>query len=90
LFDAPKVSRLLRKIRTAPDLSEVDNMALAGVLSSQILHSQFIDDFPRSPARAVSFDLVVDRRNGQERRKRVGAAAGQRSCAARSEAPGLG
>jgi len=90
LFDASRVGRLLKKIQSAPNPSEVDNMALVGVLSSQILHSQFIDDFPRSPPRAVSFDLVVDRRNGQEGRKKVGAAAGQRSRSVRSQDAGLG
>ncbi|OHB60989.1 MAG: asparagine synthase (glutamine-hydrolyzing), partial [Planctomycetes bacterium RBG_13_50_24] len=49
LFDAGKVTKLLRKAQTVGDLSEIDSMALIGILSSQIIHQKFIQDFPSRP-----------------------------------------
>jgi len=63
LFDAGKVTKLLRKAQTIGDLSEIDSMALIGVLSSQIIHQKFIQDFPSRPDNSVSPALVVDRRS---------------------------
>jgi len=63
LFDAGKIKRLLRKARTVDSLSEIDSMALVGVLSSQLVHSQFITDFPARPVHSVSPTLIVDRRS---------------------------
>jgi asparagine synthase (glutamine-hydrolysing) len=63
LFDAGKVTKLLRKAQTVGDLSEIDSMALIGILSSQIIHQKFIQDFPSRPDNSVSPDLVVDRRS---------------------------
>lgn len=53
VFDPVPVQRLLQKIRSGQMVSETDNMALAGILSTQILIHQFIlkDDFlPGTPA----------------------------------------
>jgi asparagine synthase (glutamine-hydrolysing) len=63
LFDAGKVTKLLRKVRAADHLSEIDSMALVGILSSQLIHSQFIEEFPDKSECSVSADLVVDRRS---------------------------
>jgi asparagine synthase (glutamine-hydrolysing) len=63
LFDAGKVTRLLRKARAVDSPSEIDSMALVGVLSSQLVHRQFIQDFPGRASHSVSPDLVVDRRS---------------------------
>jgi asparagine synthase (glutamine-hydrolysing) len=63
LFDAEKVTRLLRKLQTPNPASEVDSMALVGVLSSQIVHHQFIEDFPWKGVRPACPNLVVDRRS---------------------------
>jgi len=63
LFDSDKVARLLRKAQGIEHLSEIDSMALVGVLSSQLVHSQFIRDFPARPANSVSPTLIVDRRS---------------------------
>ena len=63
LFDAQKVTRLLRKLQTPSPASEVDSMALVGVLSSQIVHHQFIEDFPWKTVRPANPNLVVDRRS---------------------------
>jgi len=63
LFDAAKVTRLLRKAQAVERLSEIDSMALMGVLSSQLVHHQFVQNFPRRPADSISPALIVDRRS---------------------------
>ena len=63
LFDAGKVGKLLRKVQAIENPSEIDSMALVGVLSSQLIHRQFIQDFPARPDNSVSPDLIVDRRS---------------------------
>jgi len=50
IFDADTVARLARKCRTGARVSEGDDMALAGVLSTQLLYHQFVEDFPPRPA----------------------------------------
>lgn len=63
LFDTGKVTRLLQKAQTIGALSEIDSMALIGVLSSQIIHQKFIQDFPSRPNNSIFPALVVDRRS---------------------------
>jgi len=43
LFDPSKVNILVEKIETGQNFSEVDQMALAGILSTQLLADQFIN-----------------------------------------------
>jgi len=62
LFDPVKVTKLLRKLQALDAPSEVDSMALVGILSSQIIHKQFIEDFSARSACPVSPSLIVDRR----------------------------
>ncbi|MDA8090601.1 MAG: asparagine synthase (glutamine-hydrolyzing) [Nitrospiraceae bacterium] len=61
LFDPGKAGMLLDRFRRSAEESELDGMALSGILSSQILHDRFISSFPRgciSPCRpAVVFDM---------------------------------
>jgi len=63
LFDAGKVTKLLRKAQAVGNLSEIDSMALVGILSSQIIHSQFVQSFPEVSADSVTPALIVDRRS---------------------------
>jgi asparagine synthase (glutamine-hydrolysing) len=63
LFDAGKVTKLLRKVKEIESPGEIDSMALVGVLSSQLIHRQFIQDFPARPDNSVSPTLIVDRRS---------------------------
>ena len=42
LFDVEKAEKLLSKIQHSPMVSEIDNMALAALLSTQLLHQQFV------------------------------------------------
>ncbi|KPL23282.1 MAG: asparagine synthase [Phycisphaerae bacterium SM1_79] len=69
LFDAGKVTKLLRKLRALSSPSEIDSMALAGILSSQLIYHQFVEDFPGKAAYSGRPDLMVDRRS--ERLKSV-------------------
>jgi asparagine synthase (glutamine-hydrolysing) len=62
LFDAAKVERLVTKMQNTEAAGEIDSMALAGVLSSQIIHQQFVEGFPQRTAPAVRLDLLVDHR----------------------------
>jgi asparagine synthase (glutamine-hydrolysing) len=62
LFDANKVGKLLEKLQAVENPGEIDSMALAGILSSQIIHQQFVEDFPTRSFPALCPDLVVDRR----------------------------
>ena len=55
-FDPKKVARLIAKCRGRQGslLSERENMALVGILSTQLLDQQFIRDFQACPASATS------------------------------------
>jgi asparagine synthase (glutamine-hydrolysing) len=64
LFDATKVDKLMRKFQTVKSPGEIDSMALAGILSTQIIHRQFVEDFEARAQRTVEPDLIVDRRAG--------------------------
>jgi asparagine synthase (glutamine-hydrolysing) len=48
IFAPEPVDRLLRKYKARGELSEFEDMALVGVLSTQLLHQQFIGNFDRS------------------------------------------
>lgn len=43
IFDAPSVERLIRKFRSGRAIGAADNMALVGILSTQILLDQFVN-----------------------------------------------
>ncbi|MCG8581764.1 MAG: asparagine synthase C-terminal domain-containing protein, partial [Bacteroidales bacterium] len=45
LFNVSKVNLLLGKMKSGKPITEQDNMALIAVLSTQILHKQFISDY---------------------------------------------
>jgi asparagine synthase (glutamine-hydrolysing) len=56
VFDPVKVQRLVAKCKTNAGqlLSERENMAVAGIISTQLLHRQFIASFPvRPPAQSA-------------------------------------
>jgi asparagine synthase (glutamine-hydrolysing) len=63
LFDAGKVTKLIQKAQAVDNLSEIDSMALVGVLSSQIVHQKFIQGFQSRPENLVSPALIVDKRS---------------------------
>jgi asparagine synthase (glutamine-hydrolysing) len=55
IFNAAAVARLVRKCQTGADghVSESDDMALVGVISTQLLHHLFVDAFPGRPVAEV-------------------------------------
>jgi asparagine synthase (glutamine-hydrolysing) len=63
LFNPQSVSQLVAKIESNRPVSETDEMALVGVISSQLIYQQFVDRFRRVPALADGDDVkVVDRK----------------------------
>ena len=56
-FDAQAVEKLWRKCRTQVSMGARDNIALVGVLSTQLLHRQFVDRITEANSLAVS-DVV--------------------------------
>jgi asparagine synthase (glutamine-hydrolysing) len=62
LFHIEAVTKLVAKIDQVQTLSETDDMALAGVLSSQLLHYRFLKNFRRAAPLSESDDVKVCRR----------------------------
>lgn len=68
LFDTQRLRRFQKKIDSARNISETDNMAIVGVISAQMLHDQFV---ARAPAQGpVTLDSmhVVDCRHAAAQR----------------------
>lgn len=63
LFDAKKVNLLLNKLNKIEKAGEVDNMALIGILSAQIIHHNFIENFSPDYTGMGTFNIVFDLRN---------------------------
>jgi len=61
LFNVAAVHQLVRKASSGMRLSEVEDMAVAGVLSTQLVHQQFIKAFRLAPIRKHDRIKVVDR-----------------------------
>jgi asparagine synthase (glutamine-hydrolysing) len=61
LFKPAAVSQLVDKIERGMRLSETDDMALAGILSSQLVYKQFVSDFKMKPPLSADDDVKVCR-----------------------------
>lgn len=64
LFDVPKVKMLLKKLQDIEAPGEVDSMALAGILSTQLVVEKFITDF-NTIAKNVTYrseNMIVNNR----------------------------
>ncbi len=59
LFKPVAVSQLVRKIERGLRLSETDDMALAGILSSQLVYSQFVSNFKSLPPLVIDDNVKV-------------------------------
>jgi hypothetical protein len=59
VFHAPAVSRLTAKLRSGLALGETDDMALAGILSTQLVSAQFISHFAKPPPIGPGDDVRV-------------------------------
>jgi asparagine synthase (glutamine-hydrolysing) len=53
---------MVEKVRRGGRLSETDDMALAGILSTQLVYTRFVDDFHLAPPLAVPDDVKVCRK----------------------------
>lgn len=62
LFNPEAVSQLVSKIDRGLRLSETDDMALAGILSSQLIDQQFISNFKLAPPLAANDNVKVCRK----------------------------
>jgi hypothetical protein len=62
VFDPKKVSRLLEKVKRSGQASEVEGMAIAGIVSTQILSRQYVEEFPVNMEYPLSPIVFVDRR----------------------------
>ena len=49
LFEPAAVGRLVQKIQQGQPIGESDDMALVGIISTQLVHAQFVKDFRPSP-----------------------------------------
>jgi len=67
IFNANAVTSLVNKINRIGQLSETDDMALAGILSTQLIHSQFITDFHIPPRLTENDDVKVVIRGHQHK-----------------------
>lgn len=63
LFNTSKVALLLNKFRKGQQISEFNNMAFAGILSSQFIFHQFISAFPEASIKPVKPKLIFDKRS---------------------------
>jgi asparagine synthase (glutamine-hydrolysing) len=63
LFNPLAVNQLVRKAQSGAQLSEVDDMAIAGVLSAQLVYQQFVKDFKSRLSTLTPLDRikVIDR-----------------------------
>jgi hypothetical protein len=55
------VGQLVGKLRQGSPLSETDDMALAGIISTQLVERQFVSGFRRAPAIDGDDDVKVVR-----------------------------
>lgn len=61
MFKPSAVSQLVDKIERGLRLSETDEMALAGILSSQLVHQQFVSNFKIPPPLTLDDDVKICR-----------------------------
>jgi asparagine synthase (glutamine-hydrolysing) len=58
-FDSQKVNKLTDKIKSGKNISEIDNMAIAGILSTQLIHHFFIQNKANQNSENTLHNLVV-------------------------------
>jgi len=62
LFDPVKVSLLFSKMESAAGGGEIEGMAVAGILSTQILYEQYLEGVPTPESEKIRWDIHIDRR----------------------------
>ena len=66
LFDTVKVARLINKLGKFSNASEVDEMALIGIISTQIIHKKFVENFQYDYDETDSLNLFFDFRSSNK------------------------
>lgn len=62
IFDPKKISLFKKKVQQNESLSEIDNMTLAGILSTQILYDHFIKSKKTFIPNNFNFNTFIDKR----------------------------
>ncbi|HUX59947.1 MAG TPA: asparagine synthase (glutamine-hydrolyzing), partial [Ignavibacteriaceae bacterium] len=63
LFNSSMVKKLKEKLTKSNSASEIDSMALVGILTTQILSDMFGDNFQYRLNKPITFDRIYDRRS---------------------------
>lgn len=66
IFDAPMVLRFLKKLDQAEHVGEFEEMALTGIVSTQIVYERFVEGFSQESAHDARPGLIVDRRKSPD------------------------
>jgi asparagine synthase (glutamine-hydrolysing) len=62
LFDKVKVEKLVNKLERFEHVSEWDNMALTGIISTEIINDRFIENFNIKNLKSFRFNVIFDKR----------------------------
>ena len=66
IFKYDLVSQLINKMKRGQNTSETDNMALTGIISTQLIHELYIrNKKPLNPEKAIKYNITTDNSNGQ-------------------------
>ena len=71
LFENQKVVRLINKLEKSNIAGEFDEMALVGIISTQIIYKIFIEDFQYNSIESDTFDQFFDYRSVNEKLTKV-------------------
>lgn len=71
IFDSVKVLKLINKLGKLDKAGEFDEMALIGIISTQIIHKNFIEDFNATRFESDNFDQFYDYRSINDKLKKV-------------------
>lgn len=63
IFDPVKVIKLINKLSNLDKAGEFDEMALVGIISTQLIHKNFIENFKGSYSEYDKFDQIFDYRS---------------------------
>jgi asparagine synthase (glutamine-hydrolysing) len=67
IFNPLMVKKLIEKLSRANEASEFDNMALVGILTTQIFYDNFIENFDAHIIKPRVFDIIIDKRTKSSR-----------------------
>lgn len=71
IFDPVKVQKLIKKLENLDKAGEFDEMALVGIISTQLIHKNFIEGFKNNNSESDKFDQFFDYRTSNEKLKKV-------------------